>query len=81
MADDSFRRTFFRARPAKNTSRPTPPGARPWAPALFPLLRYAVEYGLTTLIVALFIAFLMNRLAGMLLRLIIVRSQLGLQAP
>ncbi len=72
MANDSVRQAFFRAPPAKNTSRANPLAAQLFAPKVFPLLRYAIEYGLTILIVALFVAFLMHLLAGTLLRLIII---------
>lgn len=72
MANDYPRRAFPRPSRAKSGSPTRALAARPLAPGLFPLLRYAVEYGLTILVVTLFIALLMHMLAGTLLRLITV---------
>lgn len=72
MANDSVRRPFFRAQPAKHASQAQSLAAQAFAPKAFPLLRYAIEYGLTIMVVTVFIALLMNRLAVLLLHLIIV---------
>ncbi len=41
-------------------------------PGSFPLLRYAAEYALTVLLIALLVAFVMHLLASALIHLIIV---------